>query len=143
MRDFRHPRDDRGSVTLFAVVLAFALLLVAGLVLDGSAKLTGQRRVDNEAEQAARAGAQAVDLSTLRATGTARLDAGAARTAALRFLGTAGYPDGQVTVTGRDITVRLTAQQPTKVLGVIGIRTFTLTGTGRARLLDGVSEAGP
>jgi Flp pilus assembly protein TadG len=83
---------ERGSLTLFTLVLAFALLAVAGLVLDGGTKLTAQRRADNQAEQAARAGAQAVDLGQLRASGEATLQAAGARVAAVRFLTATGYP---------------------------------------------------
>ena len=42
-------RDDRGSLTLFAVVLALGLLAMTGLVVDGGAKLTAQRRANHPA----------------------------------------------------------------------------------------------
>src|SRR3546814_2863091 len=60
--------NERGSVTAFVVIMTSALLAMAGLVIDGGYALAAHRRAFNEAEAAARAGAQAVDLDTLRAT---------------------------------------------------------------------------
>ena len=39
---------ERGSLTLFAVVLALGLLAMAGLVIDGGAQLTAQRRAEEK-----------------------------------------------------------------------------------------------
>lgn len=48
---------DRGSISLFAVVLFFALMAAAGLVFNGGAKIRAAREAAAVAEEAARAGA--------------------------------------------------------------------------------------
>jgi len=45
-----------------------ALILVAGLVLDGGLTLAARERALDKAQQAARAGAQAINLATYRQT---------------------------------------------------------------------------
>ncbi len=55
----RAVRSERGSVTLLLVLIMPALFIgVAGLVFDGGQVVTARRQALNEAEQAARAGAQ-------------------------------------------------------------------------------------
>jgi hypothetical protein len=136
-------RDDRGSLTLFAVVLALGLLAMTGLVVDGGANLTAQRRANHLAEQAARAGAQAVDVGALRAGGSPVLTARAATSAAHAYLAAAGQRAGQVVVHGDSIEVTVTRSQPTAILGLLGIHQLTVTGQGSAQLLIGVREAQP
>jgi len=138
-----HGTDrDRGSVTLFAVVFALGLVAMAGLVVDGGAKLTAQRRANNVAEQAARAGAQAADQAALR-SGHTTLDASGARQATLRYLSAAGYPGGTVTVRGAAVDVRVSLTTPTTLLGILGVRELTVTGEGHAELLRGVDREQP
>jgi len=60
---------DEGMVTAFVVVFTLALLFMAGLVLDGGLTLAAKVQAIDEAQAAARAGAQAVDIPTYRATG--------------------------------------------------------------------------
>jgi hypothetical protein len=134
-------RDDRGSLTLFAVVLALGLLAMTGLVVDGGANLTAQRRANHLAEQAGRAGAQAVDVGALRAGGSPVLTARAATSAAHAYLAAAGQPAGQVVVHGNSIEVTVTRSQQTAILGLLGIHQLTVTGRGSAQLLIGVREA--
>jgi Flp pilus assembly protein TadG len=130
---------ERGSVTLFAAVLALGLLLMTGLVIDGGAQLTAQRRATNTAEQAARAAAQAVDIASLRTSGTPLLHVARAEDAAHAFLTANGQPGGTVVVDERSVTVTVTESRPTLVLGLVGIHELTTIGTGQAQLLRGVT----
>ena len=147
-RAVRAARQDRerGSVTLMAVVLALGLLSMLGLVIDGGAKLTATRTATDLAEQAARAGAQAVRPAALRDS-QAVLDPAAAETAARGYL-TAADPNTDwspgsgtttVTVTPDQVTVTLTRTAPTRVLGLLGIGTVEVHGTGTAAVLLGVT----
>src|SRR3989442_12702868 len=77
---------------MFVVVFTVALLMVAGLVVDGGYTLAAHRRAFNEAEAPARAGAQAIDMDTLRPPGTAVLDPAAARTRAEAYLAQTRHP---------------------------------------------------
>ena len=53
--------DERGASTVFIVLFTVAMLAVAGLVIDGGYALGAKREAMNSAEQAARAGADALD----------------------------------------------------------------------------------
>ncbi|WP_375493225.1 pilus assembly protein TadG-related protein [uncultured Jatrophihabitans sp.] len=57
-------RDDRGSITPMIPVLMFALLLLGGLVIDGSRELNARGDARAYAEEAARAGATAIEQNT-------------------------------------------------------------------------------
>lgn len=133
-------RDDNGMVTAFVVVFTTALLFVAGLVIDGGYLLTAKRQAINVAEQAARAGAQGLSISQLRATGRHVLDPQQAAAAAHAYLASAGH-EGTVAVTGDQITVTVTVRRAPVILGIAGIGEFTVTGQATARNVRGVTGA--
>jgi Flp pilus assembly protein TadG len=54
----RRGRGDRGSVSVFVVVMVPALLAAAGLVLDGGRQLQARRDAQGAAQAAARAALQ-------------------------------------------------------------------------------------
>lgn len=134
----RKLADDRGAITVFVVVIAASLLLGFGLVVDGGVKLAAVERADSIAEQAARAGAQAIDASTLRATGQARIDPVAAANAARSYLASIGV-QGQVVVDPSAVIVDVTIRRSTKVLGLIGINSVVGHGHAQARLAPGIA----
>lgn len=129
--------NDRGSVTVFVVVFTVALLMVAGLVVDGGYTLAAHRRAFNEAEAAARAGAQAIDMDVLRSTGTVQLDPDAARDRAEAYLATTG-DDGTVEVDGDVVRVHVRFEQPMLILSVVGVGPLRIEGDGTARAVRGV-----
>ena len=134
----RRRTDERGMVTMYVAIFTVALLVLCGLVIDGGYVLAGRRRAIDEANGAARAGAEALASSDYRAGGDISLDPGAAEAAARDFLAAAGHT-GAVTVTGQEVTVRTSFGQPTALLGIIGIRSVTVTGRGRARAVPGIT----
>jgi Flp pilus assembly protein TadG len=134
----RRLADDRGAITVFVVVIAASLLLGFGLVVDGGVKLAAVERADSIAAQAARAGAQAINTSTLRATGQARIDPAAAANAARSYLASIGV-QGQVVVDPSAVTVDVTIRRSTKVLGLIGINNVVGHGHAQARLAPGIA----
>jgi Flp pilus assembly protein TadG len=136
------PAGEAGQVTAFVTVLAAALLLLVGLVFDGGLLLAAKRQAINEAEAAARAGAQAVATGTYRATGIVRLDPARARAAASHYLVATGHR-GTVGVAGDRVTVTVQITQPTRLLTLAGIGRVTVTGRGAARPTRGVDGAGP
>lgn len=107
--------DDRGSVSAFVAVIAIALVAVAGLVYDGGQILTAQARARDLAANAARAGAQEIDLDTLRADQQVVLDPDRASAAALDYLAAHGAI-GSVNVSGSRVTVTATIRQPLRIL---------------------------
>jgi hypothetical protein len=131
---------QRGSLSLMIVVLFAALVALAGIVVDGGAKLTGDENAAAVAQEAARAGATSVDTSRAYATGAFAVDQQQAVTAARGYLSAAGYSQYTVSAEGTEailVTVRIT--EPTRFLSIIGIDTFTCSGTAIASLVTGVT----
>jgi Flp pilus assembly protein TadG len=122
------------------VVLFVVLAALAGIVVDGGAKLTGDENVAAAAQEAARAGATTVDVSGAYATGSFVVDQQRAIAAARGYLVGAGYHSYSVTSDGvRAIRVTVTITEPTRFLSMIGLRSFTCTGTAIAVLVTGVT----
>jgi Flp pilus assembly protein TadG len=123
--------DDSGQVTVFVVGIMVALLLLAGLVVDGGDVLAARQMAIDNAEAAARAGAQAISISSYRSSGEVVLDAAAAESAADSYLRGVG-DQGTVTVSGDTVTVTVRLRQPLAILSIVGIPSLTVTGTGSA-----------
>lgn len=133
---------DEGRVTAFVVTLMTAVLVLAGLALDGGLALAAKIEANGRAESAARAGAQAIDLDTYRVEGRLALDPDRAVAAAHDYLAAAGA-SGTVTVTGDAVSVTVTTTHRTQLLGLAGITTLTVHGTGRAVPRRGVLTIEP
>ncbi|WP_343577597.1 pilus assembly protein TadG-related protein [Mycobacterium sp.] len=123
-------------VTAFVVIFTMALLAMAGLVLDGGLALSAKVRAINDAQAAARAGAQAIDIPVYRRSGTITLDPAEAVADAQGFLAAAGE-HGSVTVAGETVEVTVTITEPTQILSVVGVDQLTVTGTGSATVEQG------
>lgn len=137
----RSRRDEHGAIVVFVVGLATALLLVAGLVFDGGQILAARREAYALADNAARAGAQAVDLDALRADRPVHLEPAAAQAAARSYLERVGS-EGAVTVTGDTVQVRVSQNVPLLVLRMVGMQERTVAGKGQARIVRSVIESG-
>ena len=145
----RRPRSDasidgqRGSVAIVMPILAVGLLAMAGLVLDGGAALAARGRAADVAQQAARAGADALTPSSLRRSDPSRLavDPAAAVAAADQVLA-AGDVAGQVSVAGDTVTVTAQVSRKTAMLSAVGINTVTGRASATATVLFGGATAG-
>ena len=139
-------RTEEGAVMATVAVFMVALLAVVALVYDGGRAITAKRRAINQAEQAARAGARAVDPASLRAAGgpsaAPRLDPAAAAAQARAYL-TATGSAGTVQVAGDTVQVTVTFQEQTLLLGVLGIDSFSGSGTAEAVSVRGVGGEDP
>ena len=121
-------RDERGlSITPFVAVVFAALIMTAGLVIDGGQKVAAASRAETAAAGASRAAGNAAATQELGAGNPVA----AAILAARNYL--AGQPGvtGSVTVNAGVVEVRTQATEPTIMLSVIGIH--AVTGTGRAQ----------
>ena len=127
---------EAGTVTAFVVVFMLALVVMAGLVLDGGLALSAKTQAIDDAQAAARAGAEAIDVPLYRSTGEITLDPAQAITDAEAFLTHAGRT-GTVNVAGDQVTVTVTIRQPTQILSVVGVDSFTETGSGSATAEQG------
>jgi Flp pilus assembly protein TadG len=130
-------RGDRGSGSVWAIGIVAVVALLAGAVLDGGNAMAARVQALDIAQQAARAGANQLDLAALRNQGVVRLDPGAAQTAAQAFLRQAGAA-GTATATAAQITVTVTRAEPTLMLQAIGVDAIDLTATATA-----VPQTGP
>jgi hypothetical protein len=131
---------DRGGLSLMIVVLFVVLVALAGIVVDGGAKLAADENATALAQEAARAGATTVNVSTAYSTGSFVVDPARAVAAARQYLLGAGYRNFSVTTSGdKAITVRVTITERTKFLSLIGLRSFSATRTATAQLVTGVT----
>jgi Flp pilus assembly protein TadG len=135
-------RRDRGQVTAFVVVLVGALMVCAGLVVDGGRMLAASRDARDAAAGAARAGAQALDVGSFRDNNTTRLDPTAATARADTFLAQAGY-SGTVAVAADRVTVTITTRVSMVILGAVGVGPRTITVTESAATIRTPQEEGP
>ena len=135
------PRDG-GMVSAFVVIFATALVFVAGLVLDGGRMLAEHRKVDNLADSAARAGAQAVSHELVRAGETVNvLDPEQAVALACDFLANAGNGCGggtTVDVAGGEVTVTVVGSVD---LMLLAGGTRPVRGEGSACVAVGIDSA--
>jgi Flp pilus assembly protein TadG len=135
---------ERGSITLMLLVLSLALIALAGIVIDGGAKLDQAENANAIAQEAARAGAGMVSQANAYSTGSFTVDQAAAIAAARQYLAVAGHPCCCcVTAPTPDtIQVTVTVTSRTRVLSILGIDTMTSTGSATASLVTGVTGAG-
>ncbi|HUA96280.1 MAG TPA: pilus assembly protein TadG-related protein [Acidimicrobiales bacterium] len=127
----RLGESNSGMVTAFVVIFAVALLVMAGLVLDGGLALSAKVRAIDDAQAAARAGAQAINIPLYRSTGQITLDPAEARADVEQYLARAGQ-SGTVTVNGDQVMVTITVTQHTQLLSLAGIDHLTVSGSGTA-----------
>lgn len=132
----QHASDgDRGSITLFVVVIALGLFVAVGLVVDGGGKVRALQRADDVAAEAARAGGQAIQAGVAIRGEGAEASADEAQAAARAYLSSAGVA-GSVTVTGATrLTVDTSTTYTPVFLDMIGIGTQTTTGHAEVRLV--------
>ena len=137
-------RSDRGAVTLFVAIAMVGLLALAGLVVDGGAKVRAVQRADRVAAEAARAAGQAIDLGGVLEGSDVRVDRRAALVAAESYLRASGVEgSARVVDGGSGIAVTTTTSVPTVFLGLIGVPQFTVRGSAEAALVHSVRGARP
>jgi Flp pilus assembly protein TadG len=139
----QRARDDAGSVALYLALYMLALMVLAGLVIDGGAAIAARARAADLAEQAARAGADALVPASLRGLSPAemRIDPAGAQAAADRVLGLGGAT-GVVSVAGLDVSVTAHVPRRAAVLSAVGIDDLTGTATATATVLYGTATTG-
>jgi len=136
--------DDRGSGFLAAFIVLFGTLTLGGVgvLVDSARIVSAERHASASAFEAARAGAQAINGTSMR-TGTATIDPDAARAAALAaasqlVAGSDATVQG-VEVTADEVIVTIT-NQVDPWFPVISGR--TIVESGRAQIAVGVTQEG-
>ncbi len=136
----RRERDDRGSVSVFYIVAITGITAIFGLVVDGGRELQAREQASSAAEQAARAGAQQIKVSTSVRGDRAVANPAQAKNAAQLYLSAAGVT-GTATLSnaGTVITVTTSVTYTPVFLGAFGVGPSTVTDSAQARLAVGVT----
>ncbi|MGO9341307.1 MAG: hypothetical protein ACLP6E_02125 [Acidimicrobiales bacterium] len=130
-------RDETGILTAFVAVLAVALLAIVGLAVDCGRAVSAQSLAVDEAGQAARAGAAQLSVNALR-NGHLQIDGTAAVRAAEQYMVLSGHP-GTASVHNGVVTVRVVEAVPTTILGIVGVRSISVSATASASDVTGVA----
>jgi hypothetical protein len=133
-------RDQRGqAVSVMMLGVFAALILVAGLVIDGGQKASAISRAETVAAGAARAAVNAGAGGTLDAGTDQALGVSRARRAAQDYLDASAQQGeslhGTVTVSGARVRVHTRVEVATVFLSVIGIDRLHATGQASARIV--------
>ena len=137
----QQPDAERGAIGVFFAVLVPGLLLIIGLAVYGGAKVAASQRANAIADEAARAGGQALDISAAL-DGRIQLDPAAAVAAAQDYLDRNDVQGAVTIVDGDTLQVTTTISEPTTFLGLVGITTMTVEGSGTADLISGTGQNG-
>lgn len=130
---------------VWLLVLAPVLFAFAGLVLDGGRAISARQDAANLAEQGARSAVDQLGDTSRDARVDAQflqIDAGAAQSAACGYVD-AARPGAAcaTTVTGDgQVQVSVTIQTRTAILGLVGVRQLTASGSGQARPAFGATQ---
>ena len=131
----RHPRNERGSISIWLVTASFVMMMLVGLTVDLGGQVHTKQRAHDIAAQAARTGGEQVQAAPAIRGDYLAVDTTAARNAATDYLAASGVT-GTVTITGGDtITVNVTDTYTPKFLSIIGLGDLTVTGEASARLI--------
>ena len=139
----RTAADDGGWVALWLAATILGLMAFVGLLVDGGNQIAARERAADVAQQAARAGADALSPVALHTglPGSLTADPAAATAAAQRVLSSGGV-SGTVAVRGQVVTVHVTVHQRTKVLSAIGLTELSGSATASATPLAGTTRVG-
>lgn len=124
-------RSECGSVLIAGLLLSVALLMLLGAAVDIGHAFIVRRDLTAQADDAALAGSQALNLDALH-QGQLALDPQQAETVALQAI--ADSPDlraSAVASTG-GVTVHLQEQMPTVLLRLVGLSTLTVAAQATA-----------
>ena len=128
---------ERGSVTAMVVVFAAAFLVLGGLVYDAGRAMAAKTTAIDEAQQAARTAAQALNAGELRNNVLATTP-GQVISDAEAYIVASG-DTGTVTITGQTITVHVVRHQPTSLLALVGVGEITVSGTATTEIEQGIT----
>jgi Flp pilus assembly protein TadG len=140
----RVVRDaQRGAVMFWVIPLMVAMVAMAGLVVDGGNAIAARQHAADLAQQAARAGADALSPDSLHTAVPSQLAADpAAATAAADQVLSAGGVVGAVSIDGDSVTVSVTVHEKTSVLSAFGLTEISGSATSTATALHGTTTGG-
>lgn len=130
---------ERGSVTVFTILIASVVLIMVGLAVDVAGHIHAMQEARSTAREAARAGGQEIQkprgVLGHDAMATPYLAAGAADA----YLSSAGV-SGSAAVTGPyTIQVTVSTTYDTKFLSVLGVGALSATGSAESRITRSIA----
>ncbi|SEF38404.1 Putative Flp pilus-assembly TadE/G-like [Amycolatopsis pretoriensis] len=131
----RSLRGERGSTSVLILGLSIAVLVGVGFAVDGTRKGLAYSQATSIAEEAARAGGQALRARALATGADADVDPQLAVVEAQRYLTVSGA-DGTAHWDGERLVVETTITRTTVFLGSVGIAEFTVHGSGTAAVVS-------
>jgi Flp pilus assembly protein TadG len=127
----RHLARDEGSVLITGLLLSVALLMVIGFAVDVGHAFLVKRQLASIADDAALSGSQAIDLPALH-EGHVQLNPAQARLEALHAVSANPSVTGQAIAGTGTVTVTVSRRVPTILLGLVGLKTLTVTAHATA-----------
>lgn len=131
-------RDERGSVSVWLALAAFAMVVCVGIAVDLGGHVHAQQRARNIAAQAARSAGEELAAAQAVRGQTPTVDVGAAKRAASAYLAEAGVTGSVSVRSGNVLDVTVTDSYTPMLLTSIGVGTLTVTGHSSARLVRAV-----
>ncbi len=134
----RRRRDERGSVSVWLALAAFAMVLCVGIAVDLGGHVHAQQRARNIAAQAARSAGEELAVAQAVRGQTPTVDVAAAKRAASAYLAEAGVTGSVSVRSGNVLDVTVTDSYTPMFLTSVGVGTLTVTGHSTARLVRAV-----
>lgn len=140
---FVDPRPMRcrqdGQITVVFAVLASVLVMLGGLAYDGAHIFNAKREASILALGAARAGAQALAVSSMyEETPELFIDLSLAEMAVADYLDQ--HDDWSISIRGNTISTTVWLTQPLRILSAFGFHPRRVAGTATARIVRGISS---
>lgn len=124
-------RCERGSVLIAGLLLSVALLMLLGAAVDIGHAFIVRRDLTAQADDAALAGSQALNIDALH-QGQLALDPQQAQTAALQAITPAAGLQASAAASTGGVTVRVQEQVPTILLRLVGVTTLSIAAQATA-----------
>jgi Flp pilus assembly protein TadG len=124
-------RCERGSVLIAGLLFTIALLMLLGAAVDIGHAFIVRRDLTAQADAAALAGSQALNLDALH-QGQLALDPQQAQTAALQAITSSPELQASAVASTGAVTVRLQERTPTILLRLVGLSTLTVAAQATA-----------
>ena len=119
----RRRHADRGSITVWTLGVVLVVLFLGAITFDLWSGFSTRRQYAGAADQAAQAGANALDEATYRSTGERKLDPQLAKSLAEENLAAQALPgvtDIVIEADADQVTVELTATVDVGLLRIFG-----------------------
>lgn len=123
-------REERGSVTVFAVGMALVVLAVAGLAVDGARAMIARRSLQNAVDASVVAAAAELETDRYYASGGRQvlIDPVAAANKARRVLDQRGVVASvEIRADPNTVAVAASTEVQTSFLGAVGIDSIAVT----------------